>query len=298
MSLFMIRFRKGQRMKRSKRWLKFDLSWRQCMEHVVYYDDNRIDKYLDELSNRVAPLIKGAEIPLVLETLKRINEVRGFFTLSPVSQHSSETESLDWNSDEHNLLKKINRMSSELLFLIQEGSRKRELKPAEEKANKFFQSGLGSLQSAKQHPLSSLPNPEKYQVESLTDKKQRKSLLLEIKLDEEAEAIEQVPSIKDIENSLKAIRVASNFITDKCLKSKGRPTANPNIYLNAAVSELDACFKEYFPSYKGRKNGTPFQHVAFEVLCDDFFGSHNKEQIKTAIKYVSESSVDKNKIKI
>lgn len=256
------------------------------MKYATYYEDDRIETYLAALSKRVLPLIRDASKEQVLDILDRVNNIRGFYILFPCNGISSETESLDL-SDEYNFLIKMSELSLELLSLIQGKYGNSRQNDASTRASKLFYSGLSSFQSAKKNPLNSLPNPEQYQLENVKDERWKKQLQLEISLDEQASLLEKVPSHSEIEDSLNTIVVATKFIINKSLKSRGRPKSLPNLYLNAAVLELDAAFKEHFPSLKGRSNNTPFQLVAFEILCDELFGSNKKEQIKKAIKCIS-----------
>ncbi|WP_299801595.1 hypothetical protein [uncultured Shewanella sp.] len=253
------------------------------MKYVIYYEDDRIEKYLISLSKRVVPLVKGADEKQIFNVIECVNQVRGYHTMVPTGGDTFSRETLEHESDEHIILRQINQLSNDLLTLLEGRVEKGWQKAANNKAIEYFKSGLSSFEAAKKYPLSTLPNPEQYQVENVSSRIERKHLLLEIDLDNAAKTVERVPSFSEIVDSLSAINVSTSYMVSKCLKVRGRPKLSPNQYLIAAVSQLDESFKEHFPKLKGRTNGTPFQQVAFEILCDEFFGSNTKEQIKIAI---------------
>ncbi|GAB3536065.1 hypothetical protein [Photobacterium alginatilyticum] len=254
------------------------------MKYVIYYEDDRIEKYLISLSKRVVPLVKNAKKEQILGVIECVNQVRGYYDMVPTGGDSFSRETLEHESDEHIFLRQINQLSENLLSLLEGNVEKDWQKIANNKAIERFKSGLSSFEAAKEYPLSTLPNPEQYQIDNVSSTIEKKHLQLEIDLDNAAKTVERVPSFSEIADSLRAINVSSSYMISKCLKVRGRPKSAPNQYLLAAVSQLDESFKEHFPKLKGRTNGTPFQQVAFEILCDEFFGSNTKEQIKIAIR--------------
>ncbi len=254
------------------------------MKYVTYYEDDRIEKYLISLSKRIVLLVKGSEEKHIFNIIQSVNEVRGFYTIFPDERDKFSRETLRHESDEHILLRQINKLSSDLLRLLECHTEKNWKKAANNKAIERLKAGIRAFEGAKKYPLNTLPNFEKYQIKNESNAIEKKYIQLEIDLDDNAKIVDKVPPFSEILDSLRTINVSSSYIVSKCLKVHGRPKNAPNQFLIAAISQLDKSFKEYFPNLKGRTNGTPFQQVAFEILCDKFFGSNTKEQIKIAIK--------------
>ncbi len=246
-------------------------------------DEEEVDKYFVELTQRIIPLLKNSDKNHVVNTLGRVKRAM-FFSVAMHNNVFSDAESLSKADDEYRLLQKISKKSHELLDLIQGISNKKQEIPAARNTQRIFTSGLNWLESAKNNPCMSSFSPE-----DINDDLYRKHMTLEFELERDARGIDQIPNINELTDMLKAMVIASDFITERSLNScRGRRKSRQDHSLTAAVRELDQCFKEYFSSHIGRTNGTSFQNVAFEILCDNFFGSYKEEQIKRAIKYLPE----------